>query len=101
MLAIACAGGTALNIGLKLAFGKLRPQLWTQFICETSSSFPSGHALGSLVIYGFLAYLLATLFRRFALVIYSVARGLIFSDRLQSALFRRALSDGCNCGLIQ
>jgi membrane-associated phospholipid phosphatase len=79
MFTFACAGGTALNIGLKLAFGKLRPQLWTQLISETSSSFPSGHSLGSLVIYGFLAYLLATEFRRFALVINGVACALILA----------------------
>jgi membrane-associated phospholipid phosphatase len=79
MFTFACAGGTALNIGLKLAFAKLRPQLWAQLISETSSSFPSGHSLGSVVIYGFLAYLLATEFRRSALVIYGVASGLILA----------------------
>jgi membrane-associated phospholipid phosphatase len=79
MFAIACIGGEALNIGLKLAFGKLRPQLWTQLISETSSSFPSGHALGSLVVYGFLAYFLATEFKRSALVMYGVACELILA----------------------
>ncbi len=79
MFTIACIGGEALNVGLKLAFGKVRPQLWTQLISETSSSFPSGHALGSFVVYGFLAYLLATEFKRFALGIYSVAGILILA----------------------
>ncbi len=64
-------------MGLKLFFAKPRPQLWHQLIVETSSSFPSGHALGSMVVYGFLAYLLATEFPRSARLIYTVMTGLI------------------------
>lgn len=74
---IACIGGLALNVGLKLFFAKPRPQLWHQLIVETSSSFPSGHALGSMVVYGFLAYLLATEFPRSSRLIYAVMTGLI------------------------
>jgi membrane-associated phospholipid phosphatase len=77
VFAIACIGGLALNVGLKLFFAKPRPQLWHQLIVETSSSFPSGHALGSMVVYGFLAYLLATEFTRSSQLIYAVMTGLI------------------------
>ena len=77
VFAIACIGGLALNIGLKIFFAKPRPQLWHQLIVETSSSFPSGHALGSMVVYGFLAYLLATEFPRSSRLIYAVMTGLI------------------------
>jgi membrane-associated phospholipid phosphatase len=71
--AIACLGALILNQGLKLCFAKPRPQLWTHLITESSFSFPSGHALGSLVLYGFLAYVLARQFHKSARWIYSVA----------------------------
>lgn len=53
-----CFGGAVFSTGLKLLFGKVRPDLWTSTIVETTFSYPSGHALGSVVLYGFLAYLL-------------------------------------------
>jgi len=73
IFAIACLGAFILNTGLKLVFTKPRPELWHQLITEKSFSFPSGHALGSLVLYGLLAYLLATHYPRFSKFIYSVA----------------------------
>ncbi|WP_375509396.1 phosphatase PAP2 family protein [uncultured Nostoc sp.] len=69
---LACLGGLILNIGLKLFFSKPRPQLWHRLISEKSFSFPSGHALGSMVLYGFIAYELATHYPHFAKVIYSL-----------------------------
>lgn len=69
---IACLGAFILNTGLKLFFTKTRPQLWTLLISETSYSFPSGHALGSLVLYGFIAYILATHYSKYAKLIYSL-----------------------------
>ncbi|MEH1962905.1 MAG: phosphatase PAP2 family protein [Nostoc sp.] len=69
---IACLGGLILNTGLKLFFSKPRPELWHRLISETSFSFPSGHALGSMVLYGFIAYELATHYPHFAKVIYSL-----------------------------
>lgn len=74
---IACLGALVLNTGLKLVFGKARPQLWPHLIPETSFSFPSGHALGSLVLYGLLAYLLATNYPKTAKLIYIFAVFLI------------------------
>lgn len=70
VFAIACLGALILNQGLKLCFAKPRPQLWTHLIAESSYSFPSGHALGSLVLYGFLAYILAVQFPKSAPWIY-------------------------------
>lgn len=72
-----CLGGTILSYGLKLAFSKPRPQLWKLLISETSYSYPSGHALGSMVLYGFLVYLLSTHYPKYAKVFYSVATTLI------------------------
>ncbi|MEO0376440.1 MAG: phosphatase PAP2 family protein [Cyanobacteria bacterium P01_A01_bin.17] len=72
-----CIGGAVLGIGLKLVFSKVRPQLWPQLINETTFSYPSGHALGSMILYGFLAYVLATLYPRFSAAFYSLASLLI------------------------
>lgn len=69
---IACLGALILNTGLKLFFSKPRPELWHQLISEKSFSFPSGHALGSMVLYGFIAYDLATHYPHFAKFIYSL-----------------------------
>lgn len=79
IFAITCGGGAVLSTGLKLFFGKSRPQLWSQLITETSYSFPSGHALGSMVLYGFLAYLLAQRFPLQKWLIYGIAVVLIGS----------------------
>jgi membrane-associated phospholipid phosphatase len=77
VFAIACLGALILNQGLKLVFVRPRPLLWKQLIKEVSYSFPSGHALGSLVLYGFLAYLLGLQFPRWSQLIYGLAAGLI------------------------
>lgn len=69
---LACSGALILNTGLKLFFSKPRPELWHRLISEKSFSFPSGHALGSIVLYGFIAYELATHYPHFAKVIYSL-----------------------------
>lgn len=77
MLAIASFGAFIFNTELKLLFIKVRPQLWTQLIQETSFSFPSGHALGSIVLYGFIAYLLAKHYPQLSTSIYTLATILI------------------------
>jgi membrane-associated phospholipid phosphatase len=56
---VVCAGGILINQVMKLFFAKPRPELWTRLISEYSFSFPSGHAVGSMVVYGFIAYILA------------------------------------------
>lgn len=70
---IDCSGGVILSYGLKLIFSKSRPNLWQSPITETSFSYPSGHALGSTILYGFLAYLVATRYPKFSLFIYIFA----------------------------
>ena len=77
--AINAAGGAALSYFLKLAFSKPRPQLWESAIEEVTFSYPSGHALGSMVIYGFLSYVFATLYPRFSTAIYTFAVFMIVS----------------------
>ncbi len=73
ILFLTCLGAVILNQGLKLVFVRPRPQLWKQLIVEQSYSFPSGHALGSAVLYGFLAYLLAREYPHYRVAIYSFA----------------------------
>jgi undecaprenyl-diphosphatase len=47
-----------LDTGLKLAFGRPRPDTPAAMIHETNPSFPSGHSMASVVCYGLLLYLL-------------------------------------------
>jgi undecaprenyl-diphosphatase len=47
---------------LKLLFGRARPALWDRIIHVGLHSFPSGHAMVSIVIYGFIGYILAKQF---------------------------------------
>ena len=76
-LLIVCLGTLLLNQGMKLAFARPRPLLWQRLIEETSYGFPSGHALGSLVLYGFMGYVLADRYPQQARSIYSISVGLI------------------------
>jgi membrane-associated phospholipid phosphatase len=77
MLIVACTGALALNVGLKLVFARPRPVLWPHLINEASYGFPSGHALGSLVLYGFLAYVFACWYPRQSGWIYGIATGTV------------------------
>lgn len=55
-LAVAAAGGTGLNFWLKHLFARDRPALWERIVEVDFYSFPSGHAMISLIVYGFLGY---------------------------------------------
>ncbi len=48
--AIATGGSALLNIGAKRLFARDRPGLWESIAPETSYSFPSGHAMGSMTL---------------------------------------------------
>lgn len=52
----AVAGAGALNQLLKALFARPRPYFEQPLVLETSYSFPSGHSMLSLVLYGMLAY---------------------------------------------
>jgi membrane-associated phospholipid phosphatase len=56
--AAALVGTGFLNTTLKGIVRRLRPNLSEPWVTEPGWSFPSGHAMGSFVAYGFLAYLL-------------------------------------------
>lgn len=53
---VALAGGVVLNQLLKEVFARPRPVFEQPLLLETSYSFPSGHAMESLILYGMLAY---------------------------------------------
>jgi membrane-associated phospholipid phosphatase len=55
---VATAGGALLNVLLKQLFARPRPVHDHGLVTETSFSFPSGHASGSVLVYSLLAYLL-------------------------------------------
>jgi undecaprenyl-diphosphatase len=54
----AVAGGGLLDIALKRVFHRVRPTWDVPDLTARGWSFPSGHAMGSLVAYGMLSYLL-------------------------------------------
>lgn len=58
-VAIAAFGALGLNLLLKRLFERSRPELWSRTVEVKFYSFPSGHAMLSIVIYGLLGYLLA------------------------------------------
>ena len=54
----AVAGGGLLDLALKRVFHRTRPTWDVPLLTARGWSFPSGHAMGSLIAYGMLAYLL-------------------------------------------
>jgi len=71
-IAITGAGAIALNLLLKTLFARARPQLWERTVDVRFYSFPSGHAMISMVIYGLLGYLLGSRFPKQRWLIYSL-----------------------------
>jgi membrane-associated phospholipid phosphatase len=51
-------GGVLLNVGLKLLYARARPDVDTAIAVAQGNSFPSGHAMGSLIILGAIGYLI-------------------------------------------
>jgi undecaprenyl-diphosphatase len=81
LLAVATIGGIALNNLLKLGFDRARPQIFEWGTHAMSSSFPSGHAMSSAIVYSTVAYLAARLQRDHAsrILTMSFAALMIFS----------------------
>ena len=63
LLVVATVGGLGLNNLLKFGFDRPRPQIFAWGTHVISSSFPSGHAMNSAIVYGTVAYLAARLQR--------------------------------------
>jgi undecaprenyl-diphosphatase len=60
-LIVAFAGAGLLDAALKLWFHRDRPSVTWALARETTFSFPSGHAMLSLVVYGMILYLILRL----------------------------------------
>ena len=58
MLIVAIGGAGLLMLGLKLHFRRVRPDVPWALVHEHSFSFPSGHSILAVVMYGVLTYLL-------------------------------------------
>jgi membrane-associated phospholipid phosphatase len=52
----AAAGGALLNLGLKAIFERVRPPAATAIAAAQGFSFPSGHAMGSVIVLGSIGY---------------------------------------------
>ncbi|MEG4275585.1 MULTISPECIES: phosphatase PAP2 family protein [unclassified Microcoleus] len=76
-IALAAGGAIGLNLLLKKLFARDRPQLWERVVNVTFYSFPSGHAMISMVIYGLLGYFLGVRFPKQRWSIYSLTVVLI------------------------
>jgi undecaprenyl-diphosphatase len=73
VLIVTCGGGSLLNVVLKTVFHRVRPSFASEFHVA-SWSFPSGHAMDSLIVYGLFAYWLAERFpKRTALLWFGAA----------------------------
>ncbi|MDZ8087300.1 MAG: phosphatase PAP2 family protein [Nostoc sp. DedQUE12b] len=77
ILGIAGVGAILLNCLMKLLFGRARPALWKHIINVGQHSFPSGHAMVSIVIYGFIGYILAKQLPQWRFWIYALTVVLI------------------------
>jgi undecaprenyl-diphosphatase len=66
LLMAATLGGLVLDNLLKIGFNRPRPQIFQWGTYAVSSSFPSGHAMSSVIVYGTVAYLAARLQRNVA-----------------------------------
>ncbi len=71
-IAVTGAGAVGLNLLLKKLFARARPQLWDRVVDVKFYSFPSGHAMISMVIYGLLGYFLGSRFPKQRWWIYSL-----------------------------
>jgi undecaprenyl-diphosphatase len=81
-LAIAAIGAAGLNYWLKELFARDRPALWDRVVDVRYYSFPSGHAMVSVVMYGLIGYLLAKTFPRWRVLIFILTIGLIVASVL-------------------
>ena len=65
-LPLAVLGAGVIIQGIKMEFRRPRPDFFTPLLHETGYSFPSGHSLIAIVVYGLLGYFAMHLFRNHA-----------------------------------
>ncbi|MBD2440713.1 phosphatase PAP2 family protein [Nostoc sp. FACHB-110] len=76
---IAAVGAISLNYLLKELFVRTRPALWDHIINVNHYSFPSGHAMVSMVVYGLMGYTLAEEFPQWRKQILALSAALILA----------------------
>jgi undecaprenyl-diphosphatase len=79
LIAIATAGGQGLNMGLKHAFARERPDAALHLVEATSTSFPSGHTMASSIFYLTMGALLARMATRRREKIYFFSSALLIA----------------------
>jgi undecaprenyl-diphosphatase len=81
LMGAALGGGEALNWALKAAFERPRPSLSDPLATAAGFSFPSGHAMASITVYGALAFVIAASVgtRRAQLLVLSSAIALVLA----------------------
>lgn len=77
LLALVVAGGNLINFVMKAFFQRPRPSFKEAFVHLTSYSFPSGHAMGSVLLYGLLTVFAVRSFQRWNWRVASVLAGII------------------------
>jgi undecaprenyl-diphosphatase len=77
LLIVATLGGMVLDNLLKIGFNRPRPQVFEWGTYAVSSSFPSGHAMSSVIVYGTVAYLAARLQQNVASRILTMSTALL------------------------
>lgn len=79
LLTVTMAGAAALNLTLKLSFGRTRPTAFFDIPLPASYSFPSGHALLSFCFYAVLAAIITARLRHRAarILVWTVAALLV------------------------
>ncbi len=80
LMAVTMIGGSILNVTLKLAFKRMRPEPFFDLPTPRGFSFPSGHSLASFCFFGALAVLLNARIksRRLRLAISTTAGVIVF-----------------------
>ncbi len=78
-LMIAALGGIGLNCILKLIFARSRPLLWDRIVEVSHHSFPSGHSMVSMVVYGYIGYALAKQYPQYRNQISALTVGVIMA----------------------
>jgi len=80
---ISVTGAAALNVVLKLVFGRVRPSLWVIVSPELNASFPSGHTMGITAASVVVIFLLwSTKWRQLALMIGTTLIILVATSRV-------------------
>jgi undecaprenyl-diphosphatase len=88
LLLASTGGGLILNHFLKTGFGRERPQVFEWGEHVLSPSFPSGHAMSSVIAYGTVAYLAARLQEKhWARILTLFAAGLLIAVISVSRLY--------------